>query len=92
MRGFLFGLVLLVLLTISVLSIRPGGLRQQLRFAARRFRIALVLGGVYVVGSAAMRVGFSSGYVADYGPVILALALAIAFVVLAQDPRAKQQR
>ncbi len=92
MRGFLFGLVLLVLLTISVLSIRPGGLRQQLRFAARRFRIALVLGGVYIVGSAVMRIGFSSGYVTDYGPAALAVALGLAFVVLAQDPRTKQQR
>lgn len=92
MRGFLFGLALLALLTISVLSIRPGGLRQQLRFAARRFRIALVLGGVYIVGSAVMRIGFSSGYVADYGPAVLALVLGLAFAVLAQDPRTKQQR
>jgi hypothetical protein len=92
MRGFLFGLALLVLLTISVLSIRPGGLRQQLRFAARRFRIALVLGGIYIVGSGVMRIGFSSGYVADYGPAVLALALGVAFVILAQDPHTKQQR
>jgi hypothetical protein len=92
MRGFLFGLALLALLTISVLSIRPGGLRQQLRFAARRFRIALVLGGVYIVSSALMRIGFSSGYVADYGPAVLAVVLGLVFVVLAQDPRTKQQR
>ena len=85
MRGFLVGLVLIPLLVVGVLSIRPGGLRRQLRHAVRRLRIALLLGGVYLLGSAALRL-FFSGPVADYGPPALALLLAVVFLVLAQDP------
>jgi hypothetical protein len=85
MRGFVVGLVLIPLLVVSVLSIRPGGLRRQLRHAVRRLRIALVLGGVYLIGSALLRL-FFTGLVADYGPPVLALLLAAIFLVLAQDP------
>ena len=76
-----------VFLTMSVLSIRPGGLRTQLRFAARRLRIALVLGGVYLLTSGVIRLAFPDGPVADWGPPLLAAALVILFVVLAQDPK-----
>ena len=31
MRGFFFGLVLVVALVFTILSIRPGGIRRQLR-------------------------------------------------------------
>jgi len=73
-------------MSVIVLSIRPGGLRRQLRLAARRFRLVLVLAGVYVVGSTAIRIFFPEGWVADYGPPAMAVALAGAFLVLAQDP------
>ncbi len=73
-------------LSVIVLSIRPGGLRRQLRLAARRFRLVLVLAGIYVVVSTAIRVLFPEGWVADYGPPAMALVLAGAFLVLAQDP------
>lgn len=86
MRGFLFGLVLITFLTVTVLSLRPGGLRRQLRFAARRLRIVLVLGGVFVVGSATIRVAFPDGPVADYGPSAIAIVLAAVFLVVGRDP------
>ena len=85
MKGFLIGLILIPVLVVSVLSIRPGGLRRQLRHAARRFRLALVLAGIYLAGSTIIRVGFAGSRVGEYGPVALAVALAVAFVVLGQD-------
>jgi hypothetical protein len=65
---------------------RSGGLRRQLRFAARRLRLALALAGVYLVGSAVVRIFFPEGPVADFGPPILALVLLVVFVVFGQDP------
>lgn len=85
-RGIGFGLLLLLLLSLTVLTLRPGGLRHQLRNVARRFRIVLVLGGVYVFGSLVIRLLFTSGPVNEWGPVALALALAVAFLFAAQDP------
>ena len=87
MRGFLTGLVVLVLLAATVLSIRPGGLRRQLQLVGRRFRLVLVLGGLFVFGSLVMRLLFTTGPVADYGPATLAVVLLVAFVVFGQDPR-----
>ena len=86
MRSFLIGLVFLVGLSVTVLSLRPGGLRRQLRYAARRFRITLVLGGIFIMGSLIIRLAFPDGAVADYGPPALAIVLAAAFVVLGRDP------
>jgi hypothetical protein len=85
-RAIIFGLVLMAALSVIVLSIRPGGLRRQLRLAARRFRVVLVLGGVYLVFSTVIRVFFPDGWVSDYVPPALALVLAGAFLVLAQEP------
>lgn len=86
MRGFLLGILLLGMLAVSVLALRPGGLRRQLRLIARRFRIVLVLGGVYVFGSLVIRVVLTSGPVNDWGPVALAIVLAVVFVFVAGDP------
>lgn len=86
MRGFLVGLVLLGVLAVSVLALRPGGLRRQLRLVARRFRIVLALGGVYVFGSLAIRLLFSSGPLNEWGPVVLASILAVIFVFVGRDP------
>jgi hypothetical protein len=85
-RGFVFGILLLVLLTTTILSLRPGGIRRQLRFAARRLRIVLLLGGVYVVGSTIIRISFPSGPVSDYGPPAIAIVLFAVFLVVARDP------
>jgi hypothetical protein len=85
-RGFFIGMGLAVVLATTVLSLRPGGLRRQLRLAARRLRIFLVLGGVYVLGSLVIRLAFPEGPVADYGPPALALVLVAVFVIAAQDP------
>jgi len=86
LRGFLLGLVVLVVLTVTLLSVRPGGFRLQLRFVARRFRIMLVLGGIFILGSAAVRLAFSSGPVLDYGPLALAVVLAVGFMIWGRDP------
>jgi peptidoglycan/LPS O-acetylase OafA/YrhL len=86
MRGFFIGLVLVVGLTVTILSLRPGGVRQQLRMAARRLRIFLVLGGLYLAASLVIRVFFPDGPVADYGPPAVAVVLALVFLIAAQDP------
>ena len=79
--------MLIALVSFTVLSLRPGGLRQQLRYAARRFRLALVLGGTYVLTSAVVRIAFPEGPVSDWGMPLLAIALAIVFLVLGQNPK-----
>ena len=86
MRSFVIGLVLLVFLSLTVLSFRPGGLRRQLNFAARRLRIVLVLGGIYVVASTIIRLAFQQGPVVDYGLPVLAVVLVGAFLLLGRDP------
>jgi hypothetical protein len=86
LRSILIGLVFLVGLSVTVLSLRPGGLRRQLRFAARRLRITLVLGGIFVIGSLVIRLAFPDGAVADYGPPALAIVLVAAFLVAGRDP------
>ena len=70
-----------------MLSIRPGGLRRQLRFAARRFRIILVLGGVYVFANAIVRIVFVQGPIVDWGPPALAVVLGLVFLFIGQDPK-----
>jgi len=85
-RGFFIGLILIVGVSATILSLRPGGLRRQLRFAARRFRIAIVLGGAYVFGSLIIRLASPSGPASDYGPAALAAVLAVAFLLMARDP------
>jgi hypothetical protein len=86
MRGFLLGLVVLIGLGVTVLSFRPGGIRRQLGFVARRFRIMLVLGGIFVAGSAIIRVAAPQGAVADYGPPAIAIVLAGIFLIVGRDP------
>jgi hypothetical protein len=85
-RGFVFGLILIFGASLTVLSVRPGGLRRQLRLVARRLRIVLVLGGVYVFGSLGIRLAFPTGPVLDYGPPVLAVLLLIVYVIVARDP------
>ena len=86
MRGFLLGFILVVALGMTILSIRPGGLRRQLRFAARRLRLTLALAAVYVVGSGVLRYLFPDGPITDFGPPALALVLLAIFFVFGQDP------
>ena len=90
MRGFVIGLVLLVFLSITILSLRPGGMRRQLRFAAKRLRLAIVLGGIYVVATTLVRIFFPVGVVADWGLPALAVVLVITFAFLGQNPAAAE--
>ncbi len=85
MRGFLLGLLVIVAMTVSVLAVRPGGFRRQMRMAARRFRLVLVLGGIFVFGSLVIRLAFKEGPVVDFGPAVLGIALAIAFMIFGRD-------
>lgn len=85
-RSFAFGLILLAFFSVTVLSFRPGGLRRQLTFAARRLRIILALGGVYVVMSTIGRLVFQQGPILDYGLPVLALVLSAVFLLLGRDP------
>ena len=86
MRGFVLGLLLVVGLMATVLTLRPGGLRRQLRLAARRLRIFLWLGGVYLAASIVIRIAFPTGPVADYGPAAVGLVLVLVFFIAGQDP------
>jgi len=90
LRGFVIGLVLLVFLSITILSLRPGGIRRQLRFAARRLRLAIVLGGIYMVATTLVRIFVPDGPVADWGLPALAVVLVIAFAVLGQNPPSEE--
>lgn len=86
MRSAILGLVLATFFSLTVLSLRPGGLRRQLKFLGRRFRILLVLGGIYIGISTAIRIFFSEGFVADWGPPLAAGVLLVVFLVVARDP------
>ena len=86
MRGFVLGLVVIVGVSFTLLSLRPGGLRRQVRLVARRFRIVLVLSGIWVFGSLVIRLAFPTGPVMDYGPPVLGLLLLIVFVFVGRDP------
>jgi Ca2+/H+ antiporter len=84
-RTILLGVILFTLLAVSILSLRPGGLRAQFRNVVRRLRLALILLGVYLLVSGALRVAFPDALWAELAVVGIALALALAFVVLGQD-------
>jgi hypothetical protein len=85
MRGFVIGLILFSFVVISVLSLRPGGLRNQLRNVARRFKIALVLGGLYVLASGVLRVTVQDPNASTLATVGIALVLGLLFVFLSQE-------
>lgn len=82
----MLGLIVLVGMSLTVLSIRPGGLRHQVRLAARRFRIVLVLGGIWTLGSLLIRLAFPTGPISDYGSPVLAILLGVVFIFVGQDP------
>ena len=86
MRSLVLGLIVFVGLSLTILSIRPGGLRRQLHLAGRRLRIVLVLGGVWMFGSLIIHIAFASGPVSDYGPSVLAILLGVVFMFVGRDP------
>jgi hypothetical protein len=85
LRGFLLGLLLFPIVVIGLLSIRPGGLRNQLRNVGRRLKLALILGSIYLVVSAALRLLVPDHTRLDVATVALALILTVVFVFLGQD-------
>ena len=91
MRGLVLGLFLLPALVIAILSIRPGGLGQQLRHMRRRLKLALALAGVYLAASTVTRLFFAERPAAEWALVGLAAVLGVTFVVLAQDPEPAAQ-
>ena len=92
MRGVLIGLVLVGVLTFGLLSLRPGGLRNQLRNVARRFKLALLLGGIYMVVAAALRLLSPNELITEGGMVAVALVLGGIFLVRAQERPARATR
>jgi hypothetical protein len=84
-RGLLIGLVLVGVVSFGLLSLRPGGLRNQLRNIARRFKLALLLGGIYMVVAAGLRLLSPSELITDGGMVASALVLGGIFLVRAQE-------
>jgi hypothetical protein len=84
-RGVLIGLVLVGVVTFGLLSLRPGGLRNQLRNIARRFKLALLLGGIYMVVAAGLRLLSPNELVTEGGMVATALVLGGIFLVRAQE-------
>lgn len=86
MRGFFVGLLLIPLAVVTLLSIRPGGLRRQLANAARRLRLVLALAGVYLVVSGAIRIVGPNSLLEEWGLPALALMLVVVFIVMGQDP------
>jgi hypothetical protein len=85
-RGVLIGFFLLPVLVIAVLSIRPGGLRQQLRNMRRRLKLALALGGAYVAASTVTKLLFADRPAAEWALVGLAVVLGVIFLIAGQDP------
>lgn len=79
------GMVLIGVVTISALSIRPGGLRNGLRNAGRRLRLALIMTGIYLGISTVIRLAFPTSVVAEAALLGIAAALAIAFLILGQN-------
>jgi uncharacterized membrane protein len=91
-RGFFIGIFLMFFVVVSVLSIRPGGLRYQLRQAVRRFKLALTLAGIYLVVSTVLRLAFPTSEVAEIGMVVLGGALCVTFLLMAGDQPAAPSR
>ena len=46
----------------------------------------LVLGGIYVFATTFVRIFVQQGPIVDWGPPALAVVLAVAFLLLGQDP------
>lgn len=90
MRSFVLGFAILVIVSITVLSLRPGGIRKQMHNAARRLKLALVLGGVYVVAAAVARIFFPDTWIETWGPPAVAMGLAAVFIVVGQDEPARE--
>lgn len=88
MRNLVYLAALVVLLSLMTLASRKGGWRRQSRLLVRRLRIALLLAGIFVVVDAGLRLLGPSGWGSGYAPLLLAGALGVAFVALAQDPKA----
>jgi hypothetical protein len=84
-RGVFIGLLLLGIVAFGVLSIRPGGLRNQFRNMARRLRLALIMGGIYMLVSGGFRIVLSDSPWGEWGPIGVAVVLSIAFVVMSAE-------
>ena len=84
-KGLLLGLLLLPALVLSVLSSRPGGLRNALRNVIRRLKLFLALAAVYLVVSAVLKLTITNADLADVAMAVLALGLGVVFILRGQD-------
>ena len=85
----MIGLFILPVLVIAILSIRPGGLRQQLRHARRRLKLALGLAGIYLLVSTGLRLLMGDSTRVQIGTGVTAAILGLVFVALTFE-RAEQ--
>lgn len=85
MRGVIIGLLLLGIVTFGVISLRPGGMRNQFRNMARRLKLALILGGIFMIVSAAFRVALADSPWGEWGPVGVAVVLSVVFVMMSAE-------
>jgi hypothetical protein len=85
MRGFVAGFLLLAITISGVLSLRPGGMRNQLRNIARRLRLALLMAGIYLASSVVLRLAFPASLIAEVGMVAVGVVAAVAFILLSPD-------
>jgi len=85
-KSVILGLVVLWGLAAVVLSFRPGGLRAQLRLMARRFRLAMILTGAFLLASPVLALTLSGSNLRNGASAVLAALLAVLFLFLAQDP------
>lgn len=88
----MFGLLLLVIVVLSVLTMRPGGLRYQIRNVGRRLKLAILLGGIFMLVSAVFRLALPNSVMGEVGLGLVGLVLAVVFVILSQDRPEGQAR
>lgn len=91
MRGLFVGIVIVPVAVIFLLSLRPGGLRVQLRNAARRLRLALTLVGIFLVANLVLKLLVTRDVLYEELTGGLGIVLGIVFLVLAQDPPAERR-
>jgi hypothetical protein len=84
-RGAIIGLALLGIVVFGALSLRPGGIRNQLRNIARRLKLALILGGIYMIISAGLRIALPDTAVAEWAPIGVGAVLALVFVAMSAE-------
>lgn len=81
----IIGVVLIGIVVFGVLSMRPGGIRNQFRNMARRLKLAFVLGGIFMLVSGVCRIAIPNTAVGEWGPIGVAVVLSVIFLVMSVE-------